>query len=113
MDGSGDPNAQHPGNMDIGPPPGVGGRPNTANEWKRYDSARRLEERRDRESRIRDQELQDTLKHVLDQNKVLASKMHQHESFIREFRSAAFARNGNGKLISAPQGRGNNRVRIK
>jgi hypothetical protein len=101
--------AQHPGNVEIGPPPGVAGRPNSKAEWKRYDAARRLEERRDRESRQRDDEIQAKLREVMSTQKGLAAKFHQHESFIREFRSAAFARNGKGKLISAPQGRGHRR----
>jgi hypothetical protein len=105
--GGGNPGAQHPGNMDIGPPPGVAGRPNTPTEQKRYDAARRLEEKNDRESWRRDAELQE----LKQQNKHLMSKMHQHEAFIREFRSTCFSRNGNGKLISAPQGRGNGYAR--
>ena len=107
-EGGGGPVAdQPPGNVDVGPPPGVAGRPDTPTEWKRYDAARRLEERRDQESRRRDQELQDQLNKVLERNKTMAAKMNQHEAFIREFKHTAFARNGNGKLISAPQGRGN------
>ena len=100
---------QHPGNVEIGPPPGVGGRPNTATEWKRYDAARRLEERRDQESRRRDQEIQDLQKKVKSQSKVIASTMHQHESFIREFKSTYMSRNNNGKLITPPVGRGHRR----
>ena len=95
--------------MEIGPPPGVGGRQNTPAEWKSYDAARRLEEKRDRESWRRDAELQD----LRQQNKALATKMHQHEAFIREFRSTCFARTGNGQLISAPQGRGNGYARLR
>lgn len=98
---------QNPGNYDIGPPPGVGGRPNTPTEWKRYDAARRLEEKRDRESNRRDSEIQE----LMHQNKALQAKLKQHEQFIREFRSTAFARNGKGRLIAAPQGRGHARRR--
>lgn len=98
---------QHPGNIDVGPPPGVAGRPNTPTEWKRYDQARRIEEKRDRESWRHDQQIQD----LANQNKALQSKLRQHESFIREFRSAAFARNGKGKLLTAPQGAGHRRRR--
>jgi hypothetical protein len=106
-------NPQHPGNADVGPPPGVGGRPDTPTEWKRYDQASRLEEKRDQMSRQRDAEIQDTMRRVMDTQKDLAAKFHQHESFIREFRSACFSRNGNGKLIAAPQGRGHRRVRVR
>ena len=101
--------SQHPGNVDIGPPPGVAGRPNTQAEWKRYDAARRLEEQRDRESRARDQELQDGLRKVKDESKVLAAQMNRHESFIREFRSTYMSRNGNGKLVPQGRGRGHSR----
>ena len=97
---------QHPGNVEIGPPPGVGGRPNTPTEWKNYDGARRLEERRHKESERRDQELQEKLQSLLSQNKSVAAKLSQHEQFIREFRSTAFARNKDGGLIKAPIGRG-------
>jgi len=105
--GSGDPNAQHPGNLDVGPPPGVAGRPNSPTEWKRYDAARRLEEKRDRESWKRDAELQE----LKQQNKQLTSKMNQHESFIRELRSTYMSRNGKGKLLPQTRGRGHVRQR--
>jgi len=96
----------HPGNADIGPPPGVAGRPNTRKEQIRYDKARRLEEQRDRMSRQRDQELQDKMNKVLASNKSMAATMAHQQQFFREFKHAAFSRNGNGKLIAAPQGSG-------
>ena len=100
---------QHPGNMEIGPPPGVAGRPNTPQEWKIYDAARRLEERRHRESMKNDQEIQDTLQTVLTQNKDIAHRLHQTEQFFREFKHTYMARNGNGRLLPQGIGRGHRR----
>jgi len=95
--------------MDIGPPPGVAGRPNTQNEWKRYDQARRLEERLDRESRARDAEIQDSLRKAMIENKSLAHRLTQTEHFIRELKHTYMSRNGNGKLVPQGRGRGHGR----
>jgi hypothetical protein len=103
----------HPGNAEIGPPPGSGGRPDSKSEWKSYDRARRIEEKRDRMSRQRDQEIQDTMHKVIVGNKQMAAQLAHQQQFFREFKHAAFSRNGNGGLISAPQGGGHRRRRIK
>jgi hypothetical protein len=100
---------QHPGNVDVGPPPGMGGRPDTPTEWKRYDTARRIEERRDRLSRQRDQEIQDSLQQVLSTQKDMAHRLEQSQQFFREFKSTYFTRNGNGRLLPARVGRGHRR----
>lgn len=100
---------EHPGNMEIGPPPGVAGRPNTPQEWRAYDTARRLEEQRHKESLRRDQELQDSLQTLREQNKDIAQRLSQTEQFFREFKHTYMARNGNGRLIPAPIGRGHRR----
>ena len=102
----------HPGNADVGPPPGVGGRPDNRAEWKAFDNARRLEERRDQMSRQRDQEIQDKMNKVLQSNKTMAHTLAHQQQFFREFKHAAFSRNGNGKLTAAPQGAGHRR-RVK
>lgn len=99
-------NPMHPGSMDIGPPPGQMGRPNTPSEWKAYDAARRLEEKKDQLSRQNHQEIMDKFNQLLATNKHMAAKFSQSNQFMQEFRQAAFARNGNGKLIAAPRGRG-------
>lgn len=99
----------HPGNVDIGPPPGVGGRPRSQVEWKAYDTARRVEEARHKESMRRDQEIQDSLQRVLVQQKDMAARLEHYQQFFREFKHAVFSRNGNGGLITAPVGRGHRR----
>lgn len=102
-------NPVHPGNLEIGPPPGQLGRPNTPSEWKAYDAGRRLEEKKDRESRQNHQQIMDKFNQVLATNKTMAAKFSQTNQFMQEFRHAAFARNGNGGLIAAPRGRGHKR----
>jgi len=97
---------QPPGDLEIGPPPGTAGRPNTAGEWKNYDNARRLEEKKDKMSEKRHDEIMDTLGKVLIQDKGFAARLSQSQSMLQEIRHAAFARNGNGQLIKAPRGRG-------
>lgn len=102
----GPPGSQHPGSIDVSPPPGLPMKPKTPAEWKAFDAERRLEERRDKMSRQRDQEIMDTMHRVFEQNKELAYKIEQTSQFFREFRQAVFARGGNGRLIAAPAGRG-------
>jgi intein/homing endonuclease len=102
-------NPTHPGGLEIGPPPGQAGRPNTPSEWKAYDGARRLEEKKDQASRQNHQQIMDKFNQLLATNKTMAAKFSQTNQFMQEFRHAAFARNGNGGLITAPQGRGHKR----
>ena len=102
-------NAGHPGNVEIGPPPGVAGRPNDKTEWKKFDAARRLEERRHVQSLQRDQEIQDTLRQVVSTQKDMAHRLEQSQQFFRELKHTYMSRNGNGQLI--PQGRGRGHAR--
>ena len=94
-----------PDDVEIGPPPGTAGRPATASEWKKYDTARRLEEKKEKMSEQRHDEIMDTLGKVLVQDKAFAARMAHSQSVLQEVRHAAFARNGNGGLIKAPRGR--------
>ena len=107
--GGGPVDQQPPGNVEVGPPPGVAGRPNVAAEWKRYDAARRLEERRHSESLRRDQEIQDTMRQVVSTQKDLAHRLDQSQQFFRELKHTYMTRNGNGKIITPSKGRGHRR----
>jgi capsid assembly protein Gp20 len=98
--------ASPPGNLEIGPPPGTGGRPNTAGEWKTFDNARRLEEKKEKLSEKRHDEIMDTLGRAMATDRLFATKLSQTNAFIQEFRQTAFARNGNGHVIAAPRGKG-------
>ena len=98
--------APPPGSPDIGPPPGTAGRPNTAGEWKSFDNARRLEEKKEKLSEKRHDEIMDTLVKVVSTDRAFASRLNQTNAFLQEFRHTAFARNGNGSVVAAPRGRG-------
>jgi intein/homing endonuclease len=98
--------APPPGSPDIGPPPGTAGRPNTAGEWKNFDNARRLEERKEKLSEKRHDEIMDTLVKVVSTDRAFASRLNQTNAFLQEFRHTAFAKNGNGSVVAAPRGRG-------
>ena len=95
-----------PGPIEIGPPPGTAGRPNNRGEWKAYDNARRIEEKRDEESEKRHDEIMNTLGKVLTEDRAFAHRMNHAQSAMNDIRHALFARNGNGHLMVAPRGRG-------
>lgn len=97
--------SQPPEDLEIGPPPGTSGRPDNAAEWKKYDTARRLEEKREKLSEQRHDEIMDTLGKVLVQDKAFAARLAHSQSVLQEVRHAAFARSSNGTLIKAPRGR--------
>jgi intein/homing endonuclease len=101
--------APPPGNIEIGPPPGTSGRPNTAREWKAYDSARRIEEKNEKVSEGRHDEIMDTLGKMLLQDRAFAARFNHHQAVMGEVKHALFARNGNGQLMMAPKGRGRGR----
>lgn len=98
-----------PPDIEIGPPPGQMGRPNNSAEWKKYDYARRLEEKRDQLTRRNLSQISDQLATISQQNRDFSHRLSRQQSFMEEFKATAMSRLKNGRLLVAPSGRRNGR----
>lgn len=88
----------------AGPPtPPPAGAPQQA--WRVYDQARRLEERRYRESRQNHQKLVDMVGSLKEENKDFARRMAESQAFMREFKEAAL-RSSRGQTMAVPSAAG-------
>jgi len=76
-------------------------------EWKAYDRVRRLQERRDRESRANHQKLVDMIGNLQQNDAHFARRLDETSGFLREFKDAALKRvNGHVQAVpSANNGR--------
>ncbi len=69
--------------------------------FRAYDRRRRLDERRDRESRRNHQKLVDMIGDLQQNDVGFARRLSETQSFLKEFRQAALTRS-NGRLTAAP-----------
>lgn len=79
--------------------------------WRVYDASRRLEERREKESKKNHQQLLDRLEELKEADAVFARKLSETQAFMREFKNAAI-RNIGDKMVVAPSARPRKTARI-
>ena len=75
-------------------------------EWRAYDRMRRLQERRDRESRANHQKLVDMIGNLQENDVHFARRLEETTGFLKEFREAALKR-VNGRVVTVPSASGN------
>lgn len=81
--------------------------PRTQLDWKRYDTQRYLEERREKETDKRLSELEDNFNALLQRDKLFAAKVRQSQMFMDEVKEAGIM-NHNGYISSIPSGKPRN-----
>lgn len=78
--------------------------PRTQLDWKRHDATRRLEEKREKETNKRLDQLEDSYNTLLARDKVFAARVRNSQQLMDEIRDAGIV-NRNGNVSSIPSGR--------